>query len=135
MRIGFVVMLVVMVVGLALLTSCIPTSTVPTGGSTSTNPASLAVGDFNGDHKLDFAVANAGSNTVSILLGKGDGTFTLQSSPAVGNSPVSVAVGDFNGDGKLDLAVANYGSNTVSILLGNGDGTFTLQSSPAVGRG
>jgi RHS repeat-associated protein len=95
------------------------------------NPVFAAVGDFNGDGKLDLAVANSGRNTVTILLGNGDGTFTPASgSPvAVGNVPYSIAVGDFNGDGKLDLAVANSGSNTVTILLGNGDGTFT----PAIG--
>ena len=91
------------------------------------------MGDFNGDGKLDLAVVNNGSSTVSILLGDGTGNFTLASSPATGSSPVSVAVGDFNGDGKLDLAVANEGSNTVSILLGDGTGNFTLAASPATG--
>lgn len=46
-------------------------------------PQSVAVGDFNGDGKLDLAVANGGSNTVSVLLGDGTGNFTLASSPAV----------------------------------------------------
>jgi hypothetical protein len=97
-------------------------------------PMSVAVGDFNGDGKLDLAVANLASNTVSVLLGDGTGNFTLASSPATGVNPISVAVGDFNGDGKLDLAVANNASNTVSILLGDGTGNFTLVSSPAVGE-
>ena len=97
-------------------------------------PESAAVGDFNGDGKLDLAVANVLSNTVSILLGDGRGNFTLASSPAVAGFPVSVAVGDFNGDGKLDLAVAD-GQNTISILLGDGTGNFTLAYSPAVGSG
>jgi hypothetical protein len=98
-----------------------------------TRPQAVAVGDFNGDGKLDLAIANAGSNSVGILLGNGDGTFTLNSSPATGASPSSVAVGDFNGDGIPDLAVTNAASNTVSILLGNGDGTFTLNSTLATG--
>src|SRR5205807_10403528 len=76
--------------------------------------ASVAVGDFNGDGKLDLAVANYGTppdyvGTVSVLLGKGDGTFGAAQSYAVGRDPSSVAVGDFNGDGYLDLAVANQG--------------------------
>ena len=72
-----------------------------------TEPRTVAVGDFNGDGKLDLAVANEGSNNVSVLLGKGDGTFQTAVNYAVGSTPASVAGGDFNGDGKLDLAVAN----------------------------
>ena len=97
-------------------------------------PSSVAVGDFNGDGKLDLAVANQTSNNVSILLGDGTGNFTLASSPGVGASPSWVAVGDFNGDGKLDLAVANQTSNNVSILLGDGTGNFTGASPPATGQ-
>lgn len=90
-------------------------------------PTYIAVGDFNGDGKLDLAVANHGDNTVSVLLGNGDGTFTAApGSPfTVGFGPDSVAVGDFNRDGNLDLAVANNFDSTVSVLLGNGAGSFT----------
>jgi hypothetical protein len=81
-----------------------------------TKPTSVAVGDFNGDGKLDLVTANSGSNTVSILLGNGDGTFQSAVSYGVGTAPSSVAAGDFNGDGKLDLVTANSGSNNVSVL-------------------
>jgi hypothetical protein len=81
------------------------------------------VGDFNGDGKLDLAVANFDENTVTILLGNGDGTFAPAASPPATAGPALV-VGDFNGDGKLDLAVTGRGNSTVTILLGNGDGTF-----------
>ena len=93
-----------------------------------TSPAAIAVGDFNGDGKIDIAVANTGSSDVSILLGNGDGTFRPAVNFSAGNNPQEIAVGDFNGDGKLDLAVFQPGSNgvagSISILLGNGDGTF-----------
>jgi len=98
-----------------------------------TDPDSVAVGDFNGDGKLDLAVANVGSNNVSILLGNGDGTFQAAVDYGAGSNPDSVAVGDFRGDGKLDLVVANDGSNNVSILLGNGDGTFQAAVNYGVG--
>jgi hypothetical protein len=92
-------------------------------------PKSVAVGDFNGDGKIDLAVANSLSDSVSVLLGNGDGTFQPARTFAAGNTPNSVAVGDFNGDGTLDLAVVDEGdylgrSQGVSVLLGNGDGTF-----------
>jgi hypothetical protein len=100
----------------------------PTSYPVGTSPAAIAVGDFNGDGKVDIAVANSGSDDVSILLGNGDGTFQPAVNYSAGNSPTDIAVGDFNGDGKLDLAVfqsgANGGTVSVSILLGNGDGTF-----------
>ena len=104
-------------------------------------PEALAVADFNGDGKLDIAVAitsGAGPGNLSILLGNGDGTFTAAPSPATGSWPVSVVVGDFNGDGIPDLAVANgwpTTGNTLTILLGDGKGGFTESSSPAAGEG
>jgi FG-GAP-like repeat/Abnormal spindle-like microcephaly-assoc'd, ASPM-SPD-2-Hydin len=84
----------------------------------------VAVADFNGDGKPDVAVVDRASNTVSILLGNGDGTFAAAASYAIGVDSVAIAVGDFNGDGKLDLVTANRAAYTISVLLGNGDGTF-----------
>jgi hypothetical protein len=102
------------------------------------NPQSIAVGDFNRDGIADLAVANNGSNSVTILSGNGDGTFTqAKNSPVtVGGNPSSVTVGDFNGDGIADLAVANTYTGTVTILMGGGDGTFTpaLNSPVSVGN-
>jgi len=88
------------------------------------SPSGVAVGDFNGDGKLDLAVTNQADNTVSILLGHGDGTFGAHTDFATGAQPVAVVTGDFNGDGHLDLAVANLADNTISILLGDGAGDF-----------
>ncbi len=88
-------------------------------------PFSLAVGNFNGDTFLDLAVANQNSNTVSILLGTGTGSFSTPAPTfAAGNGTRSVAVGDFNNDTNLDLAIANFADNDVSIFLGTGTGSF-----------
>ena len=81
-------------------------------------------GDFNGDGKLDLAVAEY--NYVAILLGNGDGTFT--SHQMIYNLSWGICAGDFNGDGILDLAVASSYEGepprAVKIFLGQGDGTF-----------
>ena len=103
-----------------------------------TAPSALAVADLNGDGMFDLAVANSGSNNVTVLLGNGSGGFTPASgSPvSVGTSPSSVAIADFNADNKLDLAVANSGDSTLSVLLGAGTGSFTaIPTLPATGVG
>src|SRR5215469_508059 len=85
------------------------------------HPISIVSADFNRDSKLDLATANEDDNTVSVLLGKTDGTFEPHVDYEVGSTPVSVTAGDLNGDGRPDLAVANLSSNNISILLGRGD--------------
>lgn len=93
------------------------TFTAAPNNAAGANPAAIAVGDFNGDGKVDLAVANTNSNDVSILFGNGNGTFAAAISFDAGSGPSLDAIGDFNGDGKLDIAVANFFSNGVSILL------------------
>ncbi len=88
-------------------------------------PTTLALGDFNGDGRLDLVVAD------SVFLGNGDGTFQAGRRVGVGGFK---AVGDFNGDGAQDLAVSNALSDTVSVVLGNGDGTFVEPPSFPVGN-
>lgn len=107
-----------------------PGSPIPLGIFTT----GIVAADFNGDGKADLAVSDGIGNTVSILLGNGDGTFKAASgSPIpVGPSPFTQVLGDFNGDGKLDLTVINNADGTVTILFGNGDGTFSKATSPAI---
>jgi uncharacterized protein len=107
-----------------------PAANVATGDG----PASVAVGDFNGDGNPDLAVANQLSGTVSVLLASAGGgaSFTRQADLAVGGFPTSAAVGDFNGDQDPDLAVAN-GFGYVSVLLGGGGASFTRQPDLTIG--
>jgi hypothetical protein len=95
--------------------------------------AAVAMADFNGDGKLDVAVINMSSGSVSIFLGQGDGTLRLSATLTTGVFPSHIAIGDFNGDGKPDLAVTNILGNNVGIYLGNGDGTFRAPTFVAAG--
>ncbi|MDE5096145.1 MAG: VCBS repeat-containing protein, partial [Trichodesmium sp. St11_bin5] len=91
------------------------------------SPESVAVEDFNGDGIPDLAVGDgyySYLDNVSVLLGKGDGSFGSATNFPAGDWPRSVAAEDFNGDGISDLTVANYWDDNVSVLLGKGDGSF-----------
>src|SRR5439155_893700 len=92
--------------------------------------------DVNGDGRPDLVTANYFDNTVSVLLGNGDGSFQTQQSFDVGGlreSPQSLAVADDDGDGLPDPVTANYSDNTVSVLLDNGHGSFQSPHSVDVG--
>ena len=96
----------------------------------------VVVGDFNGDGVPDLAVSNSyQTDTVSVMLGNGDGTFQPQVSYPTGNGPFGLTIGDFNGDEKPDLVTANFDDNTVSVLLGNGNGIFQPQATYAIPAG
>ena len=97
-----------------------PDPTYPVGS----RPSAGVVADFNGDGWLDVATGNSGSNDVSCLLGRGNGTFEPERRSPVGQSIIGIAAGDFNGDGRQDLAVLPPGPASGVVLLGNGDGTF-----------
>jgi hypothetical protein len=95
----------------------------PTGKT----PTAVIVGDINHDGKFDIITANiwgndpdlvhTGGDSISILLGNGDGTFQPKVDFTVGQGPYAIFMGDFDGDGKRDLATANLFDDTVSILL------------------
>lgn len=106
---------------------------LPADYTVGTNPSGMLLVDINEDGNPDLIVTNAGSNTVSVLLGLGDGSFQNKTDFQVGDSPSGLAFGDFNSDHHIDLAVTNKNSGSVSILLGNGNGTFQVQVTYSTG--
>lgn len=88
------------------------------------NPTAIHAGDFNHDGFADLVTSNISANTLSFLIGNGDGSFQPHVSMRVCLEPRNVALRDFNDDRHQDLAVACSGSNEVAILLGRGDGAF-----------
>ena len=97
---------------------------------TNGSPISVAVGDLDGDGKLDLAVANAGNATLSIFrntsTGAGMVSYDAKVDYTTGSSPYSVVIGDLDGDGKSDLAVANRGSSTLSTFRNTSTGSGTM---------
>jgi uncharacterized membrane protein len=124
-------------------------------GAASIFGSRVAVGDLNGDGKLDLAVATTGpgcgngcpKGLVAVLLGRGDGTFKKAKTYSTGGFDAIgwVAIADVNGDKKPDLLVANYCATecsfppvegSVGVLLGNGNGTFkAVKTYPSGGDG
>jgi hypothetical protein len=101
--------------------------------------ASIAMGDFNSDGLLDFAVTDNAQQNVIFFTGNGNGTFTKEAGATISTGTITrgVVVADFNHDGKDDIAYALASAVPGSTLfdlhvaLGNGDGTFTTQPVPA----
>ena len=100
-------------------------TTYSTGDSSS--PYSVTTADVNGDSKLDILVANSDINTIGVLLNRGNGTFTNQTTYGTGSSssPRCVVAADIDGDNKPDIIVANFYTHNVGVLLNTGNGTFT----------
>jgi hypothetical protein len=111
------------------------------GGATYANPVNQTLtqgqlqvfsADFNGDGKLDLAIAgNAGF--VTILLGNGDGTFKQGTNITISGTASSITLADFNGDHKPDIAISDGPDDMTWVYLGQGDGTFKLSQTEYYG--
>ncbi len=100
-----------------------------------TGPRALAAGYLNAGGVLDLVVANSGANSVSVLLGNGDGSFSVSTLPmAPGKGPWGIALGSFDGGGTLDIVTADHDASpaSVTVWLGAGDGTFGSPTSHTV---
>jgi hypothetical protein len=103
--------------------------------ATGTTPSDLILADLNGDNRLDLAVANGGSSSISVSLGNGTGGFGAKTDYAAGAAPSAIVAGDFDGDGDRDLATTNFGSDDISVWRNNGAGVFTGLTAVNFGEG
>lgn len=110
----------------------------PLSPKTGIRPHSIAIGDLDGDGKVDLATANHGAGTISIFRNTNSNPGVVALSARidipVGINPTAISFGDIDGDGKLDLIVTNYGSGTVSILrnISTAGSLLTSSFSPKV---
>src|SRR5262249_50477429 len=96
----------------------------------------VRLADFNGDGILDIVVTNYDSGDISVLLGRGDGTFQTQRRFNATPNPLGLDIGDVNNDGKLDIVAIDSTPadvpNNLTVLLGRGDGTFEPETQPFI---
>lgn len=93
---------------------------VPAGvGASPNDPA-----DFNNDGNTDLCISSENSNSVWVLLGAGDGTFSSTQQIAVDVSPRGIAALDIDGDGDADIVNANEDGNILALMINNGSGVF-----------
>jgi hypothetical protein len=96
---------------------------VPTGDG----PSAIVADDFDGDGLLDVVTANNTGNSVSVLLGNGDGTFAPRVDYPWTSMVGPIVGGDFDGDGKPDFAIASWNAPSVAVFLNQGKGIFAPQ--------
>jgi RHS repeat-associated protein len=103
--------------------------------STGTNPYWISIGDLDSDGKADLAVANNGTNNISVLRNtsvSGSVGFATKVDFATGTNPRSISIGDLDGDGKADMAVGNYGSNSLSLFHNTSTGIGSINYAPKI---
>jgi hypothetical protein len=102
-----------------------------------TAPYSVAIADFDNDHKLDIIVTNSGADSISILFDYGNGTFRIGATYSTGSRsrPYTVTTGNFNNDNITDIVVANSGTSDIFLLYGSINGTFGNSARYPLGYG
>ena len=114
-------------------TALTPQTTTSTG--TNTLPCWTELADINGDGKLDLMTSLYNTDSVSVQLGNGDGTFQTATTIhiATGFGPAEVHAVSLRGNGTMDLIVGSFNLNQIAVLLGNGSGGFGVPTFYTVG--
>ncbi|CAF1509288.1 unnamed protein product, partial [Adineta ricciae] len=110
-------------------------STIKSSRIQSSQPRTLAVGDFDNNQQIDLVVANSGTNTIVVFILDINATIISQQTYSTGvrSRPCSLAVADFNQDGYIDIAVANNGTNNIGLFFNNRNGSFLTQQTLSTG--
>ncbi|MGH9501706.1 MAG: FG-GAP repeat domain-containing protein [Terriglobales bacterium] len=91
--------------------------------------SSASAGDLNQDGKPDIVSVNTTTNSVTVYLNNGDGSFrtgvTYTNAGGLSTFPGESTIADVNGDGKNDIVVGDTYAGEITIFMGNGDGTLT----------
>lgn len=96
-----------------------------TNNTTGAQPWQHVIADFDNDGKLDLAVTNANSNTLSVFKNTSslnNISNSLKVDFTTGSLPYGIAAGDIDGDGYTDLIVTNLSSNTISLFKNTSTG-------------
>ena len=98
-------------------------------------PIVVSVGDINNDNRSDIVVVNSQANNIYILMGLGNGTFSILPyySTGYGSYPSAITIADYNNDNKMDIIIVTAGTNLVILAEGYGNGTFGNETSYAMG--
>jgi len=107
-----------------------PAASYDAGGNGEDN---VMVTDANEDGIADLIIGMRWSGLMGVLLGTGNGAFTLGQTRSTGGQPFSQSIGDCNADGHADVAFGNRGSNTFGLLFGDGSGGFSTATTYSVG--
>lgn len=108
--------------------TCAVDSFLVPGNTVGNTPSPSEAQDFNFDGLTDLCTANIQGDSISILIGNGDGTYQPATTPSAGNQPRGITTLDADGDGDIDIVNTNASSGNAMLWLNNGDGTFQSPS-------
>ena len=101
---------------------------------TDPDPQYVITCDINNDNHLDLITANSKSNSISVILGHGNGSFAKQEIYSTGDNshPYAVASDDMNNDHYMDIVVVNEGTNSIGIFYGFNYSSFQNQGNYSI---
>jgi hypothetical protein len=127
--------LTLLVGGAGVAGAAVPRFSVPVKHRVGDQPVGMVAGNLNRDRKADLATVDLESATVSVLLGRGDGSFRKRIAYRTARNPAGITLGDVDGDGDRDLITASIDkTGSISVFSNRGAGSFSRLGTYASGR-